>query len=585
MLALTPLALPLLLSAGGSPQPATSDLLAAIPEDALIAVHVPDPRAIIAARETNAMVGFMLDPEWESIAALFMGEDEGSVRMLDELKGLRQQAIEAMSDAAGLVAFATAAPETGEDMTIGVVAQGGPKVAAMIEEMFVGESASTLQLSPSLIARVTPAAEGRMARAFATTGNLVVGIESESGEAAARELAAKCLSGGAERPGGPFGVPGVAVERRECAVEMAVNLGPIWDSARAEGFNSPIEEQMFEMMVGGTNWMYGYASLGSGEKIDSAVVLPYLEESDLAGLFANFGSADLSTFRSVPANAHTASAMSLDLEGIFDWAMDLVKADSEEGYEQVMGMIGGVTEMSGIDLIEDILGNMTGQFLTFSAVKSEDDAASTEPSLMDLAMAGNLAGDDVTMIAFVEDTEVLLEAIEFALDMSGMGEMVESGSMEGGETGSFETWTLDPDMGMGSMKIALGAGRLIFSSNPAQLSDYVAGIGTERASSFGADKKVAAALTQLSGAAVNVQKTGKVLESMASSLKMMGSMFGEITLADPGSDIDNSINAMFARMALASDRVVELGRRYFEGTTSGDMVMEAGKMRFRTSSR
>ena len=100
----------LLLSAGGSPQPATSALLAAIPEDALIAVHVPDPRAIIAARETNAMVGFMLDPEWESIAALFMGEDEESVRMLDELKGLRQQAIEAMSDAAGLVAFATAAP-------------------------------------------------------------------------------------------------------------------------------------------------------------------------------------------------------------------------------------------------------------------------------------------------------------------------------------------------------------------------------------------------------------------------------------------------------------------------------------------
>lgn len=204
---------------------------------------------------------------------------------------------------------------------------------------------------------------------------------------------------------------------------------------------------------------------------------------------------------------------------------------------------------------------------------------------MDLAMAANFSGDDVTMIAFVEDTEVLLEAIEFALDMSGMGEMIESGSMEGGEAGTFESWSLDPDMGMGSMKIALGAGRLIFSSNPAQLSDYVAGIGTERASSFGADKKVAEALTQLSGAAVNVQKTGKVLESMASSLKMMGSMFSEVAFADPGSDIDNGVNAMFARMALASDRVVELGRRYFEGTTSGDMVMEPGKMRFRTSSR
>ncbi|MGB0331208.1 MAG: hypothetical protein ACPGPE_05260 [Planctomycetota bacterium] len=113
MLTLTPLALPLLLSST-APQPAASDLMAAIPEEAVVALHMPNPKAVIAARETNNLMAFMLDPEWESIAGMFMdAEVPEEAAALEQLKDLRDSAVEALSDSSGMVMFATAFPETG----------------------------------------------------------------------------------------------------------------------------------------------------------------------------------------------------------------------------------------------------------------------------------------------------------------------------------------------------------------------------------------------------------------------------------------------------------------------------------------
>ena len=585
MLNLTPLALPLLL-ANGAPTPAASDLMAAIPEEAVVALHVPNPRAIIAARETNDLVAFMLDPEWESIAALLM-EEEGTeeTEMLGELKAFRDRAIEAMSDSSGLAVYVTTVPETGVEGAMGFVAQGGPKVAAMLEEMFVGESAATEQLAAGVVARVTAPAGGRKALAFATNGDLIVGVESSAGIDAARALVRQSLTGGSQRPGGPFGVPDLAKERGDCAMEVAVNLQPILDAARAEGFNSPMEERMFDMMFSQMTWAYGSMSLGTGETSDLEFVVPYGAESALAGLFANFNAADLSSFRSIPAEAHTAQVINVDLAGIFDWAMDLVKAEDEMAYEQVMAGIGSVTEMSGIDLIEDVLGNLSGQMLGFSTVRQP--AGSGAPTMMDMMMASSLGGDDLTLVMEVEDTEVLLEAIEFAVDMSGAGEMLEVSSMDaGGERGGLETWSLLPEVG--SFKMALGAGRLIISTNPSMLDAYAAGLGAPLDESFASDERVKAILPSLSGAGVTIQKTADMLDSIAAAVGAMGEMFGstvDLSGFEDGAVIEEAYDDFFDRMNLAADRVVQMGRRYFEGTMSTDMVMEEGQMRFRQRTR
>ena len=166
-----------------------------------------------------------------------------------------------------------------------------------------------------------------------------MGVESSAGVDAARALVRQSLTGGSQRPGGPFGVPALAKERGDCAMEVAVNLQPILDAARAEGFNSPMEERMFDMMFSQVTWAYGSMSLGTGETSDLEFVVPYGAESALAGLFANFNAADLSSFSSIPAEAHTAQVINIDLAGIFDWAMDLVKAEDEMTYEQVMAGI------------------------------------------------------------------------------------------------------------------------------------------------------------------------------------------------------------------------------------------------------
>ena len=577
------LALPLLLSAAPH-QPAASDLMAAIPENAVVAFHMPNPKAVVAARETNDLVAFMMDPEWESIAGLLMDmDDPEEAAGLNQLKGLRDRAIEAMTDCSGLVMFATTLPETGEPMSIGVVARGGPKVAEMIQEMFVDEQASTEQLQPSLIARTSVPRAGRFNRAFATSGDLIIGVESWDGMDTARAMVRESLGRGAQRPGGPFGLPTLAKERKACAFEFAVNLDPILKAARSEGFNSPMEERMFDMAFDGMTWIYGSMALGSGETTDADVVVPYGAESALAGLFSNFGQADINAFAGIPAEAHTAQVGNVDLEGIFGWAMDLVKGESEEGYEQIMAGINGITEMSGINVIEDVLGNLSGPSVAFSTTRP----VSEEPTMMDMMMVSTFSGNDMTYAVEVEDTEVLLEALEFMVDMSGMGEMLLSGTATGGgESGEFETWSLDPEIG--SLKLALGAGHMILSTNSQVLDRYLSTFGTELGESFASNEKVAVILPTLSGAGISIQKTAAMLESISTMVDGFEAMFSntvDLSAFEGGEMAGASIDDTFSRMSLAADRVVELGRRYFEGTMSSDMVMENGQLRLRQRTR
>ena len=306
---------------------------------------------------------------------------------------------------------------------------------------------------------------------------------------------------------------------------------------------------MFDMMFSKMTWAYGSMSLGTGETSDLEFVVPYGAESALAGLFANFNAADLSSFSSIPAEAHTAQVINIDLAGIFDWAMDLVKAEDEMTYEQVMAGIGSVTEMSGIDLIEDVLGNLSGQMLGFSTVRQA--GGSGAPTMMDMMMASSLGGDDLTLVMEVEDTEVLLEALEFVVDMSGAGEMLESDTIDaGGDAGELETWSLLPEVG--SFKMALGAGRLVLSTNPSMLDAYVAGLGTPLTESFASDERVAAILPSLSGAGVTIQKTADMLDSIAAAVESFGEMFTstiDFSGFEDGADFDEAYDTFFDRSA------------------------------------
>ena len=56
------------LVAPAAPAPAPSDaLLSVVPADALVCIHAPNPKALIASRDTNAWMAFALDARWESV--------------------------------------------------------------------------------------------------------------------------------------------------------------------------------------------------------------------------------------------------------------------------------------------------------------------------------------------------------------------------------------------------------------------------------------------------------------------------------------------------------------------------------------
>ena len=66
----------------------------------------------------------------------------------------------------------------------------------LIQSMFVGDAPSTEQLSPSLLARTSAPARGRGHLAFATSGDLIIGVETEGGMDAARALVRQSLGRG-----------------------------------------------------------------------------------------------------------------------------------------------------------------------------------------------------------------------------------------------------------------------------------------------------------------------------------------------------------------------------------------------------
>ena len=87
---------------------------------------------------------------------------------------------------------------------------------------------------------------------------------------------------------------------------------------------------------------------------------------------------------------------------------------------------------------------------------------------------------------------------------------------------------------------------------------------------------------------MTIQKTADMLDSIAAAVEAMGEMFGstvDLSGFEGEAVIQEAYDDFFDRMNLAADRVVQMGRRYFEGTMSTDMVMEEGQMRFRQRTR
>lgn len=557
--------LPLTFLAPAPTVPTSGDLLSAIPDTALIAVHGSNPKALIASRDTNDWVAFALDAEWNTIIDQFAGAADQGVTA-KEIQSWRNVFIGAMADTTGFVGFVDFADDW-NDPVVGLIAHGGAECQGLLRQM-VGEGAATIELGSGRSALV---GEAGRAELFYEGEGLVMILSAGSIDKA-KELADTCLNRlGNPDAAGPFAIEAVGAERRDAAFEFAVNLQPVWARVTAE--EAPMkgmEKRAFDS-VSSVDWLYGSVSFGDGETADWEFVAPFAQESLLGDLLGFFGSANTATFGTVPSTATQATIGSFDVAGAVDWALGLVKEQSEDDHAQVMGGIEAAGGMLGMDLMNDVIKQFDGQFLYFN---------SNESIIIDgTPLPGAQAP---TAVVFMRETEAMIDVIEQVLQMSGHGASMVSDERElVGKDEGIELWRPTKDAQL-QATVGLGAQRLIVSAAPKALNAYFDLLdGTEGTKSMLADKRLEEAAKRTNGAIVSLQATdamadviSQLAETYASFITTIDFGFGEIGRSEE-----------IGQMVAGADRVAGLIRQYFDGSMTTEFKIEPTRMRVVSKSR
>lgn len=562
--------LPLVAPAAPAPTPSDA-LLSVVPADALVCVHAPNPKALIASRDTNAWMAFALDARWESVIddlTPLMADDRAEA-IAAQVKTMRRTLIEAAEDCTGAVVFVDV-ETAGSAPRVGLVAAAGPRFTQVLRRV-VGENANEIQLAEGITALVD---DSRRAELFLERGGYAMAFSAESTEAA-RAMALSSLERlESPEPAGPLALPPVAARRRACALEVAVNMNPVWSQwLRAEGPFEGVEARAAQA-VSSLEWMYGAATLGDGEDASWEFVVPYGEETLIGDFLGFFGAADASLLRDVPASATTATVVSLDVGGMVDWILGMVEGNDQTAFLRIMGGIDAASGVIGFDILDDVVRNFTGDFVMFNeptGLRFEDFT---------------MPGDAPTFIARIEDSETMLDVVDTVMELSGMGSLTVSSDRALPSGDEVELWTATEKAPMG-MGMGVGAGRLIFSmsgdgTGVGNYLDLVA--NAEGSRSFLSNDAVRAASESASGAAFTVQPTAAAATVIEQMSRMWAKMLDD--LAEAFSDLDPEGNSAAGaevpesrRILAAADRISAMIRQAFNGTTTTELHVDGGTIR------
>ncbi len=606
------LALPLL---GGSPAPLAhqgQSLLAALPEDTFLVARLPDPKALLAQRETSSWVAFAMDSQWDVfLPELLLGMEEPE--WAAAAPAWRGRILGALGDANEVVGFASGPVEQGLEPTLGLFVRGGAESTALLKEL-VGPGAQSVEMEGGHKVLITEGEsseeeEGR-AELFYEKDGLVLFVSSESVDRS-RGVAMGCLgalaAGGA--PVGPYAIPGLAKMRRPgAAMEIALDMGPIWRAAADEFLPDGDQSEPGVFAIGGGDdseswdkvvaelfdagssmeWLYADWEVGLGETLSAHVSMPYAEDSILGELFSFLGAADPSLFSQVPATAISATIANIDLLGMTKWGLGLVKGYSEEAYGQAQGALAGGQAALGLDIVEDLIGNMTGEFIGFSSVPSfELGDEKTE-----------LAGErPTTVVASLKDSEPLLELVEGVLPLTGLDAAFSSETVELGEGGAeMELWKAAESLGL-PVVIGVGHKRMLFSLDPVGGEAYLGLLrGASDGGSITDDKAQREAMQSASGAVITWQPTASGADIMESLGAMAGDMMEEeIELLEFESEEDfteeelaelqQEIRALSVHFEESLDGMAALWREYFDGSSMTELQFNGGMMSIKTETR
>jgi len=549
---------PPLLALAPSPAPSDRPLCDALPDTALAAVHVPAPQTLLSKRATNDYVGLMLDPRLIDVftsAFAIDAEDENEASEAAEWAA----AILGTSDELLLYFDVPSDPDTIAAPSGLVVARGDEDLRGLMLAT-LGEPPTPHDLSDGT--EVLLGGDGDSV-GVSRIGDAHVLAFSEGPDDLTFALERLRRARSREEPSGPFLAEGVARHRSADAdIAGCVDLASIWGPL-VEGTEDPVLQWILEG-ASSVRWIHGTMAFGEAESVDLDLAMPYAQDTFVDGVLERFMEIDRGRLRDVPAGAGRMDAFAIDLEGLLSWLeTDTSEVDPAIG-ESIGQALTAAEEVTGIDLREDVIGNVDETFVTWES----PDVDSTMPMLAPLA---------TTYVLAFEDTDPLIDLMDVVQGLAaGLATVTTGSHVPPGSDEEYELWTFDSDFG--AVQIAVGGSRLVVSTRDGleELLDMFATSGPEAPKRLLDDPRVEAALAALGSfrGGLTIQNAGAAGEA----IRGVGAAFEAFELAPSDGVYASEVRAQI-------DVLASIVEGYLDGVYVATTEVTADRLVIRGRSR
>ena len=218
--------------------------------------------------------------------------------------------------------------------------------------------------------------------------------------------------------------------------------------------------------------------------------------------------------------------------------------------------------------MEDVLGNLKGDFLSFSSPRTD-----VTTTLAPLAM------EPLTLVVGVEDADPLIDIVDSLMDLTGLGARATSSTAPVADSDEeIELWRVDTGVGL-EVIVGAGAGRFAVSTDAVGFDGYLTRTeGDGSTGSFLDGPAIAAAAGRARGALVSVQSMDAAADSLLSSMRTIESALQALP---GGDDATEGVREVIEAM----DRIALLMKQYIQGVVLSELRIEDDRIRYRTTTR
>ncbi len=332
-----------------------------------------------------------------------------------------------------------------------------------------------------------------------------------------------------------FDNPRFGAAQRQLSVQgqmdFFLDLAPLMELALKEGAAETLPngmtgaEVMEQAGISSMEYVVGRFGIGAGENTDFELLAHVPSGTMVSRLLDNFGSLPMGLMRRLPADALSVTGMNFDISGFVNDAIEMSDTFMEGASAQAEMGLAMVTQMIGLDLREDLLGQLTGDIVAFQRALPEGGSSADPTSLRGmLEISGTTAG----YLVGVRDTSILEGTIEDLIDFGAMQGDMDLG-IDSAQFGAVTVYTPIVDTGgMGDVPFAWGFAPGVWGLG--MRNEVVAELLSPQPEGFKSaidDKVFGPVIRANSGASsFTVGRTADQLVAMISGMQQLGDLAG-----------------------------------------------------------